>query len=50
MCGIWFFLSLNPLNVIDKQLLFKLFNKIKNRGPDQSTFNEIKLFENKIKP
>ena len=37
MCGIWGIFSLNNLKY-DLNLLFKKFNEIKYRGPDQSSF------------
>jgi asparagine synthetase B (glutamine-hydrolysing) len=37
MCGIWGLLSLNKITY-NLNNLFDKFNKIKNRGPDKSTF------------
>jgi asparagine synthase (glutamine-hydrolysing) len=37
MCGIWGILSLDKIN-LNKELLYKKFNKIKSRGPDLSVY------------
>ncbi len=42
MCGIWLYFSRNDISKCNISVLYNLFNNLKNRGPDFSSFNILK--------
>lgn len=44
MCGIWGLLSKNKINKQDNELYYNLFNNLKGRGPDHSTYLSLDNF------